>query len=294
TPGRAPRRSTCRRSAGWRAPSCGSSVPELPEVETVARSLAPALVARRIAEVRVREARLRTRVAPEFAAQLVGRRIEGLARHGKYLLLALDDGRIWLVHLGMTGRLLLAPPGPAAVHDHVLVRLDDGQVLRYHDPRRFGRMAIIEAAALATETNAGIDALSPALTAEYLFALTRRRRTPVKALLMDQRRIAGLGNIYVNEALYRAGVRPRRRAAGLTRAGPVGLVAAWRAVLGGAIRGGGSSISDYVDGLGRSGWFQLQHAVYDRAGEPCRRCAPPIRHCVIVGRSSFYCPRCQR
>ncbi len=270
-------------------------MPELPEVETVARSLAPALVTRRVVSVHVRDRRLRTPVPADFARQLTGRRIERVTRHGKYLLAPLDDGHIWLVHLGMTGRLILgAADAAVAVHDHVLVRLDDGRVLTYHDPRRFGRMAIVDPSALATETNAGIDALSSALTPECLFALMRRRRTSVKALLMDQRRIAGLGNIYVSEALFHAGIRPRRRAGGVRRAECERLVDALRMVLGAAIRSGGSSISDYVDGLGRSGWFQLEHAVYDRAGDPCRRCATPIRRCVVTGRSSFYCPRCQR
>jgi formamidopyrimidine-DNA glycosylase len=270
-------------------------VPELPEVETLLRSLAPALTGRRIEAVRVRDPRLRTPVATQFAARLTGRRIEGLSRVGKYLLAALDDGHVWLIHLGMTGRLTLAgEPRPEERHDHIVVHLEDGRVLTYHDPRRFGRMDVLAPAALAATLGAGVDALSPALTAEVLFALTRRRRTSIKALLMDQRRIAGLGNIYVNEILFRAGVRPRRRTAALRRADCDRLIAAMRAVLAAAIRVGGSSISDYVDGLGRSGWFQLRHHVYDRGGEPCRRCRTPIRQCVIVGRSSFYCPRCQR
>ena len=167
-------------------------------------------------------------------------------------------------------------------------------MLTYHDPRRFGCMNVLDPAALGRALGEGIDALSPALTGELLFGLTRHRRTSIKALLMDQRRVAGLGNIYVNEILFRAGVRPRRRASGLRRAECVALAAATRDVLAEAIRVGGSSISDYVDGLGRSGWFQLRHHVYDRAGEPCRRCAAPIRQCVVVGRSTFYCPRCQR
>ena len=269
-------------------------MPELPEVETVRRSLAPALVGRTIAAVSVREPRLRSRLARNFAARLAGRRIDDLARHGKYLLASLDDGRVWLVHLGMTGRLTLEPAGrPMEEHDHVRLTLDDGRLLTYHDPRRFGRMDVIEAAALAREAGAGVDALSPAFTAGVLFGLTRRRRTSIKALLMDQRRVAGLGNIYVNEILFRAGIRPRRRAGGLTRLHCERLIEASRTVLGEAIRTGGSSISDYVDGLGRSGWFQLEHAVYDRAGAPCRRCTTPIRHCVVVGRSTYYCPACQ-
>lgn len=269
-------------------------MPELPEVETVVRGLAPELVGRRVVAVEVRDARLRGGVTPTFAARLTGRVVRGLARRGKYLLATLDDGCLWLVHLGMTGRLTLARgERPAGRHDHVVVRLDDGRLLTYTDARRFGRLAVIEPATLAAETGDGLEPLGPSFTGAALFALTRRRRTPIKALLMDQRRVAGLGNIYVNEILFAAGVRPRRRAARLTRAECARVVRATRAVLGAAIRRGGSSISDYRDGLGRAGWFQLEHRVYDRAGEPCRHCRTPIRTRVIVGRSSFYCPRCQ-
>jgi formamidopyrimidine-DNA glycosylase len=270
-------------------------VPELPEVETVVRGLAPELIGRRVIGVTVRERRLRGGVAPAFAARLTGRRITALGRRGKYLLAGLDDDHVWLVHLGMTGRLTLGPADARpARHDHVVVLLDDGRLLTYNDPRRFGRLAVLEAVAVAAETGTGVDPLAPAFTAEALFALTRRRRTSIKALLMDQRRIAGLGNIYVNEILFHAGVRPGRRAAALTRADCAAIVRATRLVLADAIRRGGSSISDYRDGLGRPGWFQLRHRVYDRAGEPCTRCTTPIRTRVIVGRSTFYCPQCQK
>jgi formamidopyrimidine-DNA glycosylase len=269
-------------------------VPELPEVETVVRCLAPELRGRRVTGVEVRETRLRGGVAADFSRRLLGRRIGELARRGKYLLAPLDDGCIWLVHLGMTGRLTLSPP-PAhgQRHDHVVVALDDGRLIVYNDARRFGRMAVIDPAALVAETGAGVDPLADDFTGEALFALTRARRTSIKALLMDQRRIAGLGNIYVNEALFHAGVRPGRRAARLGRAECSRIVRATRRVLERAIARGGSSISDYRDGLGRAGWFQLHHRVYDRAGEPCHRCTTPIRTRVIVGRSSFYCPHCQ-
>ena len=195
----------------------------------------------------------------------------------------------------MTGQLTLAPSDRTARrHDHVVIELDDGRLVTYNDPRRFGRMAVIDATALAAETGAGVDPLDDAFTPETLFALTRARRTPIKALLMDQRRVAGLGNIYTNEILFRAGVRPGRRAARLAREECRRIVAASHLVLAEAIRRGGSSISDYRDGLGREGWFQLDHCVYDRAGEPCPGCRTPIRARVLVGRSTFYCPRCQR
>ena len=271
-------------------------MPELPEIETIVRGLAPVLQARRIAAVAVRDRRLRTRIARDFAESLTGRRIVGVRRHGKFMLVALDDGHVWLVHLGMSGRLTLGRPGrPDMPHDHVVLRLDDGRLLTYNDPRRFGRLAVVAGDAVAGETVAGLDALSERLTADFLHARSRRhRRTTVKALLMDQREIAGLGNIYVNEILFQAGVRPRRRAGRLTRDDCARLVTATRAVLDGAIARGGSSISDYRDGFERFGSYQSEHQVYDRAGEPCRRCGTAIRACVIAGRSSFYCPRCQR
>jgi formamidopyrimidine-DNA glycosylase len=268
-------------------------MPELPEVETIVRGLGPVLRGRRVVAVEVRERRLRVPVPPDLAARLAGRRIADVLRRGKYLVAALDDGALWLVHLGMSGRLtLVAGPAPRGRHDHVAVLFDDARALVYHDPRRFGRMDVVAPAALAAETG-GVDALAPELTPALLFALTRRRRTSIKALLMDQRRVAGLGNIYANEVLFRAGVRPRRRAGRLTRAECARIVAATRAVLAEAIRDGGSSIADYRDGFGRPGGFQAAHRVYGRAGEPCPRCRAPLRACRVAGRSSFYCPRCQ-
>jgi formamidopyrimidine-DNA glycosylase len=271
-------------------------VPELPEVETIVRGLAPVLRARRIDHVTVRDRRLRVPLARDFAASLSGRRIVELQRHGKFILAPLDDGRIWLVHLGMSGRLTLGLPDRAPeLHDHVVLGLDDGRVLTYNDPRRFGRLAVIAPDATRVETAPGIDALSDALTEEFLVASARRhRRTTVKSLLMDQREIAGLGNIYVNEILFQAGVRPRRRAGRLTRIECARLVTATREVLAGAIARGGSSISDYRDGFERVGSYQDEHQVYDRSGEPCRRCGATVRDCRVTGRSSFYCPRCQR
>lgn len=272
-----------------------SGMPELPEVETIVRGLRPALVGRRIAEVEVRETRMRRPLGAEFAARLRGRRVAGLDRHGKFILAPLDDGAVWLVHLGMTGRLTLAAAArPARPHDHVVLRLEGGGCLTYNDIRRFGRLDVVAAAAVHAETAAGIDALSPALTPGWLHALARRRRTPVKALLMDQRHVAGLGNIYVNEILFHARVRPRRAAGRLRRAECTAVVAATRAVLEDAIARGGSSISDYRDGFERFGSYQEVHAVYDRADAPCRACGTPIRGAVVAGRSTFWCPSCQR
>jgi formamidopyrimidine-DNA glycosylase len=266
-------------------------VPELPEVETIVRGLEPVLRGARITAVDVRESRLRTPIAADFADRLKGRRIVGMRRHGKFILAPLDDGALWLVHLGMTGRLTIAPlDRPDRPHDHVILRFADRRLLTYNDTRRFGRLAVIP-----VETAAGIDALSPALSADFLHARSRRHaRTTVKSLLMDQREIAGLGNIYVNEVLFLAGVRPRRRAGRLTRTECGRVAAAIHSVLGAAIARGGSSISDYRDGFERFGSYQLRHQVYDRAGEPCRRCGDPVRAVVVTGRSTFYCARCQR
>ena len=259
------------------------------------RSLAGELVGRRVVAVTVRETRLRGGVAASFPARLRGRRIVGLERRGKYLLARLDDGAVWLVHLGMTGQLTLsAASRPDRAHDHLVVALDDGRLLTFNDARRFGRVAVIAGETLREETGDGIDPLTEGFNADALFELTRRRRASIKALLMDQRRVAGLGNIYVNEILFHAGIRPRRRAGRLARAECARLIASTRRVLEEAIRRGGSSISDYRDGLGRAGEFQLRHHVYDRAAEPCRRCGARIRKSVHAGRSSFYCPRCQR
>jgi formamidopyrimidine-DNA glycosylase len=270
-------------------------VPELPEVETIARGLGPELEGRTVTGVVVRETRLRAPLAPDFARRLRGRRFGRMGRTGKYLLTPLDDGRVWLVHLGMTGRLTLGSAHRLVLlHDHVELGLDDGRTLVYHDPRRFGRLDVLGVADVPGIVGPGLDALEPSLTGSWLFARARDRKTSVKTLLMDQRHVAGLGNIYVNELLFRAGVRPRRRAARLTRVECDRLVAAMRAVLDDAIARGGSSISDYRDGFDRAGSFQDEHAVYDRAGLPCRRCGAAIRGVVVGGRSTFYCPTCQR
>jgi formamidopyrimidine-DNA glycosylase len=270
-------------------------MPELPEVETIARSLAPHLVGRRIAAVEVRERRLRERVDAGFAAALTGHRITAVARAGKTLVARLDDGRAWLVHLGMTGRLTLHDgPAPARPHDHVQVVLDDGRRLVYNDVRRFGRLLVVAPEAVAAAVGRGLEPLGPEARPEVLAARAGRRRLSIKAFLMDQRIVLGIGNIYASEILFHAGVRPRRQAGRLRRTDWDRVVAGTRAVLEEAIACGGSSISDYRDGFERFGSYQLRHRVYDRAGEPCVTCGARIRSLVIVGRSSFYCPACQR
>lgn len=269
-------------------------MPELPEVETVRRGLAATVVGRRVESVTVAEPRLRRPLAPAFADALAGRRIVGVGRRAKYLLLELDDAATWLVHLGMSGTLVVVPAdAPVRRHTHVIATLDDGRTLRFHDPRRFGLMRVGPRAGLSELAALGLEPLDPAFSAAFLHATARRQRRAMKSLLMDQRVVAGLGNIYVNEILFAAGIRPGRRTSRLTRAEAERTVAATRRVLTEAIAMRGSSINDYRDDRGEPGAFQDTFRVYDRAGQPCPRCQTPIRRRVIIGRSSFYCPHCQ-
>lgn len=270
-------------------------MPELPEVETVRRGLADAVTGRRVTAVEVHERRLRRPLARDFAARLTGRRIEAVRRRAKYLLLDLDDGASWLVHLGMTGTMVVLPADePRRTHTHVIATLDDGRTLRFHDPRRFGLMRVGRAVELHELTELGPEPLAEEFSAEFLHGIARRQRRAVKSLLMDQQVVAGLGNIYVNEILFGAGIRPTRRTSRVTRADAERIVAETGRVIANAIDLRGSSISDYRDERGEPGAFQHTFRVYERAGEPCRRCDGVIRRRVIVGRSSFYCPRCQR
>ena len=285
-------------------------MPELPEVETVCRGLASKLDGRRLIVVEQRRADLRFPFPPDFAARLAGRRVMRIARRAKYILVHLDDQMVWLVHLGMSGRMVLSPTGtaptrtaPTGPHDHVIVRTDDGTELRYNDARRFGMMDLVPAADLATHralAGLGPEPLEPDFSADSLSAALAGRRSPIKAALLDQRTVAGLGNIYVCEALFRAGVSPRRLAATIQGARAGRLVAAIKAVLTDAIAAGGSSLRDYVQASGELGYFQHAWAVYDRVGEACPGCTCDrgqtggIRRLVQSGRSTFYCPVRQR
>ena len=270
-------------------------MPELPEVETIRRSLLPHIVGARVTAVTVRERRLRRPIARDFERRLRGRAIAALERRGKYLLFALDDQRALLVHLGMSGSLeLVTPRRPLARHDHVAITFDRELVMVFNDPRRFGLLRVGRPTDFKELGNVGRDPLTAAPTVDEWRALVRGRRLPIKNLLMDQRVLGGVGNIYANEMLFQAGVRPRRRAATLRRPELERLSVAMRGVLEKAVELGGSSISDYRDANGQPGYFQMHHAVYDRAGQPCRACGAAIKRIVLSGRSSFYCPRCQR
>jgi formamidopyrimidine-DNA glycosylase len=273
-----------------------SEMPELPEVETTRRGIAPHVIGRRVARIDVYDPRLRWPVPADLEARLRGRVIERVDRRSKYLLFHVGAGAL-LVHLGMTGTLrVFRDPPPRRAHDHVDIVLDDATLLRYRDPRRFGAMLWVGAAANGHPL---LDALGPepfdaAFDAHYLWRATRRRRTPIKLALMDNRVVTGVGNIYANEALFRAGIRPSTRANRLSRPRLALLVDAVRDVLTAAIAKGGSTLRDYVGSDGSAGYFQLEYCVYGRAGQACRACGSPIAQARLGQRSAFYCPRCQR
>lgn len=268
-------------------------MPELPEVETVCRTLRPHLVGRRIEHVDVRERRLRRPVDGDLENRLVGRVIRGVRRRAKYILMDVGGGEQWVVHLGMSGRLCVGLPPAGLSHVHVVASLDAGVTLYYRDPRRFGLMLLSRGEERLGDL--GMEPLGEEFTPGRLIGLRRRhRRVTVKSLLMDSRKVVGVGNIYANEALFEAGIRPTRRYGRVTGREIENLVRAVRAVLRRAIEEGGSSLSDYRDGEGRAGAFQASFRVYDRAGEPCRVCAAIIRGRIVGGRGSFYCPECQR
>jgi len=278
-------------------------MPELPEVETVRRGLAPLLEGRRLHRVSPRGAGLRVPFPRGLGRRTVGRRVREVRRRAKYLRLDLDDGRILLLHLGMSGRLRLYPEREAApppgAHDHLVLETETGARIVLTDPRRFGMVLLTDSACVAEHprlAGLGPEPLGPEFTSAYLRGQLARRQTSLKAALLDQGVVAGLGNIYVCEALHRAGLSPRRgtRAIGARRAAR--LVTAVRGVLTDAIAAGGSSLRDHKGVAGELGTFQTRFEVYGRAGEPCRdpRCGGRIRRIVQTGRSSFYCPGCQR
>jgi len=282
-------------------------MPELPEVEIVRRGLAPALEGHVFAGVDQHRPDLRFPLPRDFPAQLRGRKVERLERRGKYLLAHLSDGDVLLMHLGMTGCFTVhRGSAPAANgHDHVVFHMRGGSTITYNDPRRFGFMMLIPERELAEHPlmhHLGVEPLGEALTADYLAQRSRGKRVALKPFLSDQRIIAGLGNIYACEALYRAGLSPKRGAATIAnKAGKPNerahaLVKAVREVLEDAIKAGGSTLRDYRHADGELGYFQHAFRVYGREGQPCLRegCGGTVRRIVQAGRSTFFCPRCQR
>jgi formamidopyrimidine-DNA glycosylase len=270
-------------------------MPELPEVETTLRGVAPHVVGRRIERMVVYDARLRWPVPRTLPQRLQGRTIDAVERRSKYLLFRLG-GDTLIVHLGMTGSLrLYRTPPPRRTHDHVDLVLDGGTLLRYHDPRRFGAVLWHPASAKphALLADLGPEPFDPAFDADYLHQATRGRRAAIKTTLMDNRVVVGVGNIYASESLFRAGIRPSTPAGRLSKPRIARLVDAVREVLASAIERGGTTLRDYVDSRGEPGRFQFATAVYDREGLPCRACGTTIRAMRLGQRSSYYCPRCQ-
>jgi formamidopyrimidine-DNA glycosylase len=288
-------------------------MPELPEVETIVRGLASRVTGDVIESVWLgsKPEPLKS-AASEIAATLESTRIAGVRRVGKHIVFDLENGgrasspvprksrqtsskakarsstSQWIVHLGMTGRMLVCKPDqPIEKHTHAVAKLASGRELRFVDPRRFGRLSVAHGFEVE-----GSEPLEVEL--DRFVELFRGRKTPIKSALLNQKLLRGVGNIYADESLFRAGIRPRRRSASVTRKELPLLYAAIQDVLKEAIKLGGSSVSDYVDADGEEGFFQLQHRVYGREGKPCLVCKTPIKRIVIAGRSSHYCPRCQK
>jgi formamidopyrimidine-DNA glycosylase len=270
-------------------------VPELPEVETTRRGLAPLVVGRDIEALIVHEPRLRWPVAADLPGRLARRRIEALDRRGKYLLFGMSEGTV-LVHLGMSGSLrFLSSPTPLLAHDHLELVLAGGGRVRYNDPRRFGSVVFTaDPSSHPLLVHLGPEPLGAEFTASYLHARSRGRRTSIKQFLMDAGVVVGVGNIYANEALFRAGIHPAREAGSVSRVRLERLVGSVRAVLAEALAQGGTTLRNYVDSHGRPGWFKQSLAVYERAELPCPTCQTPVRRVVLGQRATYYCGRCQR
>ncbi|MDJ1008290.1 MAG: bifunctional DNA-formamidopyrimidine glycosylase/DNA-(apurinic or apyrimidinic site) lyase [Paracoccaceae bacterium] len=283
-------------------------MPELPEVETVRRGLSPVMEGAVIADAEVRRPDLRWPLPERMAERLQGQIVRRLRRRSKYILADLSSGETLIVHLGMSGRILVSgaiegrfhqAQSAPSVHDHVVINMGGGATVTFNDPRRFGAMDLVATADVDNHwllKNLGPEPLGNHFDAPGLAARLRGRRTPIKAALLDQRIVAGLGNIYVCEALHRAGIHPKRHAGRIGAKRVSALVPVIRAVLTEAIDAGGSSLRDYRQADGDLGYFQHSFLVYDREGAPCRteNCGGTVRRIVQSGRSTFYCATCQR
>ncbi|KJS27707.1 MAG: 5-hydroxymethyluracil DNA glycosylase [Hyphomonadaceae bacterium BRH_c29] len=281
-------------------------MPELPEVETVRRGLAPVMEGQRFASVSQNRADLRFPFPEHFVERLTGKTLIRLGRQAKFLTAELSSGEVLVMHLGMTGRFTVEAAklgefhhatGTDPAHDHVVFRMEDGTSVTYNDPRRFGFMELWPAEQFEAYPRLmamGPEPLSNHFSAAYLDTALKDKKTPIKSALLDQSVIAGLGNIYVCEALWRAKVSPKRLARSVPGQRAARLAPAINEVIAEAIEAGGSSISDFANASGELGYFQHRFAVYDREGEACRTCGDTIRRLVQSGRSTFYCPSCQR
>jgi len=270
-------------------------MPELPEVETTRRGIAPYLVGQRVIELAIRQPRLRWPVPPILRRAMPGQRIEAVERRAKYLLAHTAAGSA-LLHLGMSGSLrVLDTDMPPGVHDHFDWRLSSGRVLRYTDPRRFGCLLWQKPGTVhPLLAELGPEPLDAGFAGIHLWKMSRGRSAPVKTFLMDQHVVVGVGNIYASEALFAAGIHPRRAAGAVSLARYARLAAEVKRILAHAIERGGTTLRDFLRPDGEPGYFERELFVYARAGEPCRVCATPIRALVLGQRSTYYCPRCQR
>lgn len=270
-------------------------MPELPEVETTRRGITPAIQSRTVTAVIVRNRALRWPVPANMAKTLAGRRVHDVERRGKYLLIVLDRGTL-ILHLGMSGSLRITSPGSAPEkHDHVDIVFDNGCCLRFRDPRRFGSIHYTAADPRAHHLLASIgrEPLDEEFNGDYLHDVARNRRQSIKTLIMDGRIVAGIGNIYANEALFLAGIHPRRAAGRVALRRCRELAGAVKQVLTSAIGKGGTTLRDFTSGAGQPGYFRQQLNVYGREGEACKVCGSPIRETRIGQRSTFYCVNCQ-
>ncbi|SDD51507.1 bifunctional DNA-formamidopyrimidine glycosylase/DNA-(apurinic or apyrimidinic site) lyase [Aquimonas voraii] len=270
-------------------------MPELPEVETTRRGIEPHLVQRRIARAVLRRPDLRWPIPPEITQELPGQRIEAVERRAKYLILRAETGDA-ILHLGMSGSLRVLPAGvPVRTHDHVDLELDDGQLLRFNDPRRFGAL-LWQARGQTHPLLAGLgpEPLSAEFSGEHLFRLSRGRAAPVKTFLMDQAIVVGVGNIYAAESLFRAGIDPRRAAGKVSLARYQALAEAVREILAYAIVRGGTTLRDFLAPDGAPGYFEQELLVYGREGQACKLCGTQLKHMALGQRATVWCPRCQR
>jgi formamidopyrimidine-DNA glycosylase len=270
-------------------------MPELPEVETTRRGLAPHLIGRRVLGATLRRPDLRWPIPREIVAELPGQRIAAVTRRAKYLLVEAETGSA-LLHLGMSGSLRVLPKKTApGIHDHVDLALDSGKVLRFNDPRRFGCLLWQPAGTVhALLAALGPEPLSGEFDGDHLWRLSRGRSAPVKNFLMDQAIVVGVGNIYAAEALFQAGIAPRRAAGRVSRGRYAALADAVKQILAHAIARGGTTLRDFLAPDGAPGYFEQELLVYGRAGARCTACKTPLRHAAIGQRASVWCPRCQR
>lgn len=277
-------------------------MPELPEVEVLRRSLEKLLPGETIAKVEVHSPKLREPLDRDSLLGLEGRRIESLKRRAKYLLVELDGGQTLVIHLGMSGSFTLAPAGTAgstekANHEHLTLHLGSGARLRLIDPRRFGLAFVVQTETLEADrrlAHLGIEPLGPDFGGRYFAERIKGRKGPVKLFLMDGEVVVGVGNIYASESLWRAGIHPKRPVSRMAKASWEKLAQAVREVLEKAIAEGGTTLADFKDGEGNSGYFQVSLAVYDREDKSCPRCGKRIARVVMGGRSTYYCTGCQR